>query len=174
MHGRAHEFVQFAGQNGLRGTGVRMRPFVRGFERAGPLPAVQVDAEVPDDVVQVGAETRGRLVARRAGQDLQERILRHVGNAEEWYVSRLVAPESLPTEWQDDEGMPLWDFLEMERRSALDCLRALSAEERAGVFYPTAWTSHPDEAWTLRKVLRRFHVSIDARSISHFPPLRVP
>lgn len=84
------------------------------------------------------------------------RILRHVGNAEEWYVSRLVAPESLPTEWQDDEGMPSWDFLEMERRSALDCLRALSAEERAGVFYPTAWTSHPDEAWTLRKVLRRF------------------
>ena len=83
-------------------------------------------------------------------------ILRHIGNAEEWYVSRLVAPESLPAEWQDDEDMPLWDFLVMERRAVLDRLRALSAEERAAVFYPTAWTSHPDEAWTLRKVLRRF------------------
>jgi uncharacterized damage-inducible protein DinB len=84
------------------------------------------------------------------------RVLRHVGNAEEWYVSRLVPPESLPAEWRDDEGLPLWDFLEMERRTALERLRALSAEERVGVFYPTAWTHHPDEAWTLRKVLRRF------------------
>jgi uncharacterized damage-inducible protein DinB/predicted RNase H-like HicB family nuclease len=84
------------------------------------------------------------------------RVLRHVGNAEEWYVSRLVLPEGLPAQWQDDEGLPLWDFLEMERRTALELLRALSARERAAVFYPTAWTHHPEEAWTLRKVLRRF------------------
>ena len=43
----------------------------------------------------------------------------------------------------------------MERRTALNRLRGISAEERAGVFYPTTWTRHPDEAWTLRKVLRR-------------------
>lgn len=24
------------------------------------------------------------------------------------------------------------------------------------VFYPTRWTSHPDEPWTARKALRRF------------------
>jgi uncharacterized damage-inducible protein DinB len=84
------------------------------------------------------------------------RVLRHIGNAEQWYVSRLVPPESLPPEWEDDEALPLWEFLEMERRTAVERLRALTAEERAAVFYPTAWTEHPDEAWTLRKALRRF------------------
>ncbi|HSJ55371.1 MAG TPA: DinB family protein, partial [Anaerolineae bacterium] len=84
------------------------------------------------------------------------RVLRHVGSAEQWYVSRVVPPLSLPGEWRDDEGLHLWDFLEMERRTGLERLRALTPEERAGVFYPTAWTTHPDEAWTLRKVLRRF------------------
>jgi predicted RNase H-like HicB family nuclease/uncharacterized damage-inducible protein DinB len=84
------------------------------------------------------------------------RVLRHVGNAEEWYVSRLVPPESLPVQWQDDAGLSVWVFLEMERRTALERLRALTAEERGAVVYPTAWTDHPDEAWTLRKVLRRF------------------
>ena len=38
------------------------------------------------------------------------RILRHVGNAEEWYVSRLVPPDSLPPEWDDDENLPLSTF----------------------------------------------------------------
>lgn len=84
------------------------------------------------------------------------RVLRHIGNAEQWYVSRLVPPESLPPEWEDDEGLPLWEFLEMERRTAVERLRALTAEERAAVFYPIAWTDHRDEAWTLRKALRRF------------------
>jgi uncharacterized damage-inducible protein DinB/predicted RNase H-like HicB family nuclease len=84
------------------------------------------------------------------------RVLRHVGNAEQWYVSRVVPPASLPAEWHRDETLPLWDFLEMGRRTAVERLRGLSVEERAGVFYPSAWTEHPDEAWTLRKVLRRF------------------
>ncbi len=84
------------------------------------------------------------------------RVLRPVGNAEEWYVSRLVSPETLPAEWHDDDGLPLWEFLEMERRTAMERLRALTAEECGAVFHPTAWTRHPDEAWTLRKVLRRF------------------
>jgi uncharacterized damage-inducible protein DinB/predicted RNase H-like HicB family nuclease len=83
------------------------------------------------------------------------RVLRHVGNAEEWYVSRLVPPKTLPVEWRDDEGLPLWDFLAMERRTVLDRLRALSPEERVAVSYPKAWTQHPDEAWTLGKALRR-------------------
>ena len=46
------------------------------------------------------------------------RLLRHVGNAEEWYVSRLVSPETLPPEWEHDEDLPLFEFLEMERRTA--------------------------------------------------------
>jgi predicted RNase H-like HicB family nuclease/uncharacterized damage-inducible protein DinB len=84
------------------------------------------------------------------------RVLRHVGNAEEWYVSRIVPPETLPPEWESDDDMELLEFLEMERRTAAARLRQLSWEERSGVFTPTAWTEHPDEPWTARKVLRRF------------------
>ncbi len=84
------------------------------------------------------------------------RLLRHIGNAEEWYVSRLVAPDTLPPEWGHDEGLPIWEFLEMERRTALARLQQLTEEECSAVCYPTHWTSHPEEAWTARKVLRRF------------------
>ncbi len=84
------------------------------------------------------------------------RVLRHVGNAEEWYTSRLVPPESLPPEWDNDADLPLFEFLEMERRTALGRLRQLTPAERSSVVYPMAWTRHPEEAWTLGKVLRRF------------------
>jgi uncharacterized damage-inducible protein DinB/predicted RNase H-like HicB family nuclease len=83
-------------------------------------------------------------------------LLRHIGNAEEWYVSRLVPPDTLPPEWEDDEGLPIFEFLEMERRTAMARLRQLTDEERTSVFYPGQWTSHPEEAWTARKALRRF------------------
>lgn len=84
------------------------------------------------------------------------RLLRHVGNAEQWYVSRLVPPETLPPEWEGDEDLPILEFLEMERRTAVARLRQLTESELLGVFFPTAWTDHPHEAWTARKVLRRF------------------
>lgn len=84
------------------------------------------------------------------------RLLRHIGNAEQWYVSRLVPPETLPPEWEHDEGLPIFKFLEMERRTAIARLRQLTDEERSGVFYPTHWTRHAEEPWTARKVLRRF------------------
>jgi len=83
------------------------------------------------------------------------RILRHIGNAEEWYVSRLVPPETLPSEWEHDDELPILEFLAMEHRTAVDRLRRLTAEERVTVVYPTHWTDHPDEPWTARKALRR-------------------
>ena len=84
------------------------------------------------------------------------RLLRHVGNAEQWYVSRLVPPETLPPDWQGDEDLPIFEFLDMERRTAVARLRQLTESELSGVFFPTVWTDHPHEAWTARKVLRRF------------------
>lgn len=80
------------------------------------------------------------------------RILRHVGNSEKWYVSRLVPPETLPAQWADDEEMPLWPFLAMERPTAVARLHQLTAGELAAVSYP----SQSDEAWTARKAVRRF------------------
>jgi predicted RNase H-like HicB family nuclease/uncharacterized damage-inducible protein DinB len=82
-------------------------------------------------------------------------LLRHLGNAEEWYISRLVEHDNLPPEWEHDDALPLFDFLAMERRTAIENLRRLDADQRMGVFYPTQWTPHPEEPWTARKVLRR-------------------
>jgi uncharacterized damage-inducible protein DinB/predicted RNase H-like HicB family nuclease len=84
------------------------------------------------------------------------RVLRHIGNADQWYVSRIVPPETLPPEWEDDEDLPPFECLDMARRTAIDRLRQLTGEQRSGVFYPTVWTEHPEEPWTARKVLRRF------------------
>jgi predicted RNase H-like HicB family nuclease/uncharacterized damage-inducible protein DinB len=84
------------------------------------------------------------------------RLLRHIGSAEEWYVSRLVPPETLPHEWENDEALPIFEFLEMERRTAIARLRQWTDRERSEIFYPTSWTDHPHEPWTARKALRRF------------------
>ena len=84
------------------------------------------------------------------------RLLRHVGNAEQWYVSRLVDPETLPAEWHRDREMPILAFLEMERRTAVQRLRSLTKAQRAEVVHPQHRTRHPEEPWTARKALRRF------------------
>ena len=83
------------------------------------------------------------------------RALRHIGNAEQWYVSRLVAPETLPPQWADDEHMPLFDFLEMTQRTVAERLRQLSDEELGQVVVPQHFAVQPNEPWTARKVLRR-------------------
>ncbi len=83
-------------------------------------------------------------------------LLRHIGNAEEWYVSRLVPPETLPPEWEKDAELPLAAFLEMERWTALERLRRLTPEERSRIAYSDRWTARPEEPWTARKALRRF------------------
>lgn len=82
-------------------------------------------------------------------------ILRHIGNVEQWYVSRITDPHTLPLEWADDEHLPTFDFLEMERRTAIERLRQLTDGELAAIVYPARWTDHPDEPWTARKALRR-------------------
>lgn len=103
--------------------------------------------DLPDDVLDWQPDPQSFNISR---------LLRHVGNAEEWYVSCLVPPETLPPEWEHDEDMPIFEFLEMERRTAIARLRQLTERERADVFYPAGWTDHPEEPWTARKALRRF------------------
>ncbi len=84
------------------------------------------------------------------------RILRHIGNSEEWYVSRLVDPDQLPAEWEHDAGMPIFDFLEMERRTVFSQLRELTETQRSGEpRFPPQFTENPGEHWNARKALRR-------------------
>ncbi len=102
---------------------------------------------LPDDVLDWQPDPQSFSIRR---------LLRHVGSAEEWYVSRVVGPDTLPPEWEHDEELPTFEFLEMERRTALARLWQLTEEERSGVFHPIRWTNHPEEPWTARKVLRHF------------------
>jgi uncharacterized damage-inducible protein DinB/predicted RNase H-like HicB family nuclease len=118
--------------------------------------------------LQIAAYTRADLLAlvgslpaavldwKEAAKAMSIReILRHVGNAEEWYVSRLVDPATLPPEWADDDRLPLRRFLAMERRTVAARLRRLTDDELARVHVPTARAHHPGEEWTARKALRR-------------------
>jgi predicted RNase H-like HicB family nuclease/uncharacterized damage-inducible protein DinB len=89
------------------------------------------------------------------GNHTIRRVLRHIGNADEWYVSRVVSPETLPREWEQDAGMPIFEFLEMSRRTASERLRQLTEEERSRVWQPEHDTSNPGEPWSARKALRR-------------------
>ncbi len=82
-------------------------------------------------------------------------ILRHVGNTNEWYISRLVDQATLPAEWESDEKLQIFRFLAMEQRTVTARMHKLTPLERAQVTHPTKWTDHPDEPWTSRKVLRR-------------------
>lgn len=109
------------------------------------------------DLLALVRGLRDAALDRRAdgGAMSVREILRHVGNTEEWYVSRIVEPETLPPEWADDAALPLFDFLAMERRTVAGRLRRLTDRELAEVRYPTRWTAHPDEPWTARKALRR-------------------
>jgi len=97
-------------------------------------------------------------------------ILRHIGNAEQWYVSRLVPAETLPQEWDRDEGMSIFEFLEMERATALERLRQLSSSELSAITRPTHWTRNPEEPWTARKALRRL-VEHELEHIAHIQHL---
>jgi len=145
-------------------------PFKRGDSAA--LFAVDCQPPTPDEMEKIyfrrAAYARDDLLAltrplprrihnwrARAGEMNIAEILRHIGNAEEWYLSRLVPPEELPTEWEFNHQVPVFKFLEMERKTVIDRLRRLDDEELQKVNYPAHWTNHPHEPWTARKVLRR-------------------
>lgn len=129
---------------------------IAGFNRADLLSLTQ---SLPDDALDLKSDPEA-MSARE--------ILRHVGNAEQWYVSRLVEPETLPPEWQDDERLPIFEFLEMERRTATERLWRLTDEERSALVMPIRWAKDPEnpEPWTARKALRRL-VEHEREHVSH-------
>jgi predicted RNase H-like HicB family nuclease len=99
------------------------------------------------------------LEAMRAPEPRLPRIrslLRHIGNAEKWYVSRVVPRETLPPEWEGDEELPILEYLSMVRRTAVDRLRQIEGQDRSVVHHLNYWTDHPEEAWKVRKALPRF------------------
>ncbi len=91
-----------------------------------------------------------------------EETLRHVANAEEWYVSRLGA--GIQGEYEgfvrgmnpEERWGSIIERLEATRRGCVHSLEYAFGRGAEGVFTRAAYTRHPEERWTFRKVLRRF------------------
>jgi uncharacterized damage-inducible protein DinB/predicted RNase H-like HicB family nuclease len=145
---------------------------------AGPFDPGSTTALLPPDLAPVEGETVARYLRLmdHARADLltltsqlppevldwQEsadmwsiaRILRHVANAERWYVSRIVPLEELGELERADE-LPLFEYLALARRVSSHRLATLTEEQRSRVVTPTAFAREP-EPWTARKALRRY------------------
>lgn len=111
---------------------------------------------------------------RSIGSDLQ-----HIANAEEWYISRL-GPNADTIYWQATklseaqfDALPILSRLKTVRQAAVHTLQILHPTINRGIFTRTEYTNHPDELWTLYKVLRRFiehekeHIGTIQRSMGH-------
>ena len=91
-----------------------------------------------------------------------EETLRHVANAEEWYVSRLGA--EIQEEFEgfvrgmnpEERWSSILERLEATRGGCVHALEYAFERGTEGIFTRKAYTQHPEEQWTFRKVLRRF------------------
>jgi predicted RNase H-like HicB family nuclease len=87
--------------------------------------------------------------------------VRHIVNAEEWYVSRLGRryQRVYEGELRADRGKRRPSDVErltLTRRSMVVALWKALTDEHQGPFIRRAYSKHPEELWTLVKVLRRF------------------
>lgn len=87
--------------------------------------------------------------------DSIEEIAKHVAIAELWFANRLSNEQGGR---QPLAGETLLDQLAETRSHLLARLNGLSADERAAVFTPPVKPGTAAEAWTARKLLRRFLV----------------
>jgi len=88
--------------------------------------------------------------------------LSHIANAEEWYVSRLGLKAQREYEAftealkPDEKRQAILDRLDTTRRGVYHALDVSFERGVPRVFKRSAYTKHPEERWTFRKVLRRF------------------
>ncbi len=75
-------------------------------------------------------------------------VLRHVADAERWYLTRILDPASLP---RFGPQRDIWRRLEAVRALAVERLQGLSEVERMALV-----VADDGEQWTARKVFRRF------------------
>ncbi|MFX1563011.1 MAG: DinB family protein [Promethearchaeota archaeon] len=88
--------------------------------------------------------------------------LNHIANAEEWYISRLGATIQkeyemlIETPSSSQHKEIIFEHLKTIRNGAIQILRKAFSKKVGGSFTRAAYTTHPKEVWTFRKVLRRF------------------
>jgi len=99
----------------------------------------------------------------RSGGPTIRKVLEHVARAEEWYVSRL-EPDPSQVSAPDVGSEDVFKRLEAVRAWAIERLQTLPSERRKRIIV------HEGEAWTFKKVLRRFlyHEAYHRRQIEEF------
>jgi uncharacterized damage-inducible protein DinB/predicted RNase H-like HicB family nuclease len=80
--------------------------------------------------------------------------LMHVANAEYGYINRVAGPLDDAEPLTDDRPSDARERLAVVREILVRRTRAIPAEKRGEVIYPT-WAERPNEPWTLAKALRR-------------------
>jgi predicted RNase H-like HicB family nuclease/uncharacterized damage-inducible protein DinB len=124
------------------------------------------------DLMRWNREELLGLVEPLSGKDRESRpfpdkwtineTLRHIANAEEWYISRLGAETQNEYDGfvrdtnPDEKWQSILERLEATRSGAVHALKYAYERGVQGVFTRAAYTQHPEELWTFRKVLRRF------------------
>jgi predicted RNase H-like HicB family nuclease/uncharacterized damage-inducible protein DinB len=89
-------------------------------------------------------------------------ILRHVCNAEEWYLSRLGADAEALYEAKlgrpvsEVDRLPVLDRMEAVREAGVAALRELVPAKNGLTLTRAEYTSYPGERWSTRKVIRRY------------------
>jgi predicted RNase H-like HicB family nuclease/uncharacterized damage-inducible protein DinB len=95
------------------------------------------------------------------GKRTLNETLRHVMNAEEWYISRFGL--AIQKEYERHarrlrlgRRQTIPERLVTTRQAAVQTLKEVFERGKPGTFTRSAYTRHPEEEWTFRKVLRRF------------------
>jgi uncharacterized damage-inducible protein DinB len=95
------------------------------------------------------------------GKRTLNETLRHVMNAEQWYISRLGLGvqkeyEGHARRVRFGRRQTIPERLVTTRHDAVQTLKEVFGRGKLGIFTRRAYTRHPQEEWTFRKVLRRF------------------
>jgi len=98
---------------------------------------------LPDEAMDWKREDRMRSIRE---------ILAHVARCDWWYVTRLTDEDPPASEPPQDVFL----FLKQYRESAVKRLLGLPEKLRSGVFHAKKNTTHPEEPWSARKMLRRY------------------
>ncbi|MFQ6125077.1 MAG: DinB family protein [Candidatus Heimdallarchaeota archaeon] len=105
--------------------------------------------------------------------------IQHIANTEEWYISRFgrnadaIYRQATGVSKAQLDTLPTLNRLTTVRQVAVQTLKIIYPKMKRGTFTRAEYTSHPDEPWTLHKVLRRFiehekeHIGTIQRSITH-------
>lgn len=117
-----------------------------------------------------------------SGKRTINETLRHIMYAEEWYISRLGPAiqeqyEGHLRSLRQAQGKGgVKDQLVRIRQSAVQTLKVVQQRGMPEVFRRRAYTKHPEEEWTFRKVLRRFveHEREHIGTIKQLVPLLAP